>query len=160
MIVSVAIEDEAWSKVPDLEALAARTVNAVALIEQAGELECEVAILFAGDAEVAVMNKAWRGKPAATNVLSFPAPKGQPAPEGEPRFLGDIVLASGVVAKEAAEQGKSMIDHTAHLIVHGMMHVLGYDHRNDEEAEAMEAREIRILQTLGIPDPYAAVKML
>ena len=84
----------------------------------------------------------------------FPHPPDMPVPEGEPRPLGDIVLAHGVIAREAAEQGKTLRDHTAHLIVHGMLHLLGFDHETDDEAEEMEALETSILKGLGISDPY------
>src|SRR6185437_11937225 len=98
---------------------------------------------------VAALNAAFRGKDAPTNVLSFPAAAG--AAE-----LGDIALAFGVCAREAAEQGKSLAHHLQHLTAHGVLHLLGYDHESDAEAEVMEAKERAILAGLGVADPYAA----
>jgi probable rRNA maturation factor len=160
MIVSISVEDSIWDEIPGLEELAERAVSAVGSAELHSPTECEVSILFTSDAKIETMNKTWRGKAKPANVLSFPAPPGQPTPEGEPKFLGDIVLASGIVAQEAASQGKDIKFHTAHLIVHGLMHLLGHDHQSDAEAELMEAKEIRILRGLGIPDPYAGGKLL
>ncbi len=119
----------------------------------------EVAVKLTSDAEVHQLNRAYRDKDKPTNVLSFPMV--QPdllqatanTDDGEV-LLGDIVLAGGVCAAEAAEKGISVADHAAHLIVHGTFHLLGYDHMEDNEAEAMEALEIRALGTLGLPDPY------
>jgi probable rRNA maturation factor len=102
---------------------------------------------------MAELNRIWRGKDAPTNVLSFPAPD-MPTPPGEPKPLGDMALGFGSVAREAEEQGKPLRDHTLHLIVHGMLHLLGLDHQDDGEASAMEARETVILKGLGVPNPY------
>ncbi|MFN0191568.1 MAG: rRNA maturation RNase YbeY [Aestuariivirga sp.] len=143
MNLSIATEDKGWDAIPDLEELATRAVTAA----MPKESEAEVSLLFAGDAQVAELNQRWRGKQGPTNVLSFPAPKGMEA-------LGDIVLASGVVTREASEQRKSFADHTTHLIVHGVLHLLGFDHQSDSEAQEMEAREIVILEELGITNPY------
>ncbi|NJM29475.1 MAG: rRNA maturation RNase YbeY [Rhizobiales bacterium] len=143
MNLSIATEGKGWDAIPDLEELATRAVTAA----MPKESEAEVSLLFAGDAQVAELNRRWRGKQGPTNVLSFPAPKGREA-------LGDIVLASGVVAREAGEQSKSFADHTTHLIVHGVLHLLGFDHQSDSEAQEMEAREIIILEELGITNPY------
>ncbi|MEJ0058297.1 MAG: rRNA maturation RNase YbeY [Terricaulis sp.] len=109
----------------------------------------EVSLLLGDDAAIAALNQEWRGKAGATNVLSFPA--AQPA-QG---FLGDIALAAETIAAEANSQGKSFPAHAAHLVVHGFLHLLGYDHETAPEAEAMEERERVILHTLGIADPYA-----
>ena len=109
-----------------------------------------VTVLLTDDATVRDLNLRFRGKDAATNVLSFPAP-----PSAAPH-LGDVALAYGVCAREAAEQGKPLGDHLQHLVVHGVLHLLGFDHLDDSEAEAMEARERAILSTLGVSDPYAA----
>jgi probable rRNA maturation factor len=155
----ISIEDEGWNAVPDLEGLVTRAMAEVAAAQNQ-KREAEVAILFTSDDEVAGLNRDWRGKPKPTNVLSFPAPEGLLMPEGEPRFLGDIALAWGVVQREAEEQGKPPAHHAAHLVVHGLLHLLGFDHETEPEAEAMEAMEIRVMQRLGIPDPYAAVKLL
>lgn len=112
----------------------------------------EISLLLGDDAAIAQLNQQFRGKTGPTNVLSFPP---APGAEGEERFLGDIALAAETVAEEAEFQGKSFANHASHLVVHGFLHLLGYDHMNPEDAEAMEARERAILATLGIDDPYA-----
>lgn len=153
MTVSIEVEDDAWLAIAGLED-AARTAVAAALAgAQAESQGCDIALLFTGDEAIAAINADWRGKNKPTNVLSFPAPD-IPVPEGEPRPLGDIVLAQGVIAREAAEQGKTLHDHTTHLIIHGVLHLLGFDHETEEEAEAMERLETDILKGLGISDPY------
>lgn len=152
MTVSIEVEDESWLALAGLDALAQKAVEAAlagASVKEPGE----VALLFTDDSAIAEINAEWRGKDKPTNVLSFPAPD-MPVPEGEARHLGDIVLAHGVITREAAEQGKTLHDHTAHLIVHGVLHLLGYDHETDAEAEEMERLEAAILNGLGIADPY------
>ncbi len=106
-------------------------------------------VLLTGDDEVAALNTTYRDKPGPTNVLSFPA---APNPEDH---RGDIALAFGVCAREAGEQGKTLAHHLQHLVAHGVLHLVGYDHQTDSEAEEMEALERRILARLGAPDPYA-----
>lgn len=110
----------------------------------------EVTVRIVEEAESAELNGAWRGKPHATNVLSFPL--AEPGDTGG--LLGDLVICAPVVAREAAAQGKPEEAHWAHLVVHGTLHLLGYDHEIEAEAERMEALEIRILHHLGYPDPY------
>jgi len=111
--------------------------------------------VLADDGEQRRLNRTWRGRDAPTNVLAFPAaPAGVPAVAGAPLLLGDIVLAGETVAREAAEQGKPFADHLRHLVVHGVLHLLGYDHDADEAAVAMEAIETSILAGLGVSDPY------
>ena len=152
MNVSIEVEDESWLALAGLDALAQKAVDAAlagASVKEPGA----VALLFTDDSAIAEINAEWRGKDKPTNVLSFPAPD-MPVPEGEARHLGDIVLAHGVIAREAAEQVKTLHDHTAHLIVHGVLHLLGYDHETDAEAEEMERLEAAILNRLGIADPY------
>jgi probable rRNA maturation factor len=110
----------------------------------------ELAIVLTDDSAIRQLNHAWRGKDAATNVLSFPtAPAG-----GEPRLLGDVVLAYETIAREARAERKPFAHHVAHLAVHGFLHLLGYDHERNADAETMEAAERDILHRLGIPDPY------
>lgn len=109
-----------------------------------------VSLLLGDDAAIAALNKEFRGKDGPTNVLSF-----EPGPGGEPGFLGDIALAAETIAAEAEFQGKSLDNHAAHIVVHGFLHLLGYDHVNEADAEKMETRERTILATLGIADPYA-----
>lgn len=116
--------------------------------------DCELAVRVVGEAEGAALNQRWRGRSGATNVLSFPAGS-MPELPGQPRHLGDLVLCAPVLRREAAAQGKPEASHWAHLLVHGTLHLLGLDHETAAEAEAMEALEVRLLATLGIPDPYA-----
>ncbi len=118
--------------------------------------EADLAIRLVDADEGQALNRHYRGKDYATNVLSFPAE----VPEGLPKnvkfpLLGDLVICAPVVAREAAEQGKALKDHYAHLTVHGVLHLLGWDHEDDKEAEAMEQLEREILADLGIADPYA-----
>ena len=114
--------------------------------------EAVVSLRVVDAEEGRALNAQWRGRDAPTNVLSFPAEL--PEEVGLP-LLGDLVLCAPVVAREAAEQGKAVDDHWAHLVVHGVLHLLGMDHQDDSEAEAMEALEREILTALGIADPYA-----
>ena len=111
----------------------------------------ELAIRIVGTREGRILNRDYRGKDYATNVLSFPTelPPGVTLP-----LIGDLAICAPVVAREAAEQGKTARDHWAHMTVHGVLHLLGYDHIEDAQAEAMEALETRILARLGIADPY------
>jgi probable rRNA maturation factor len=153
MNVSIEVEDDAWQALAGLDALARTAVAAALAGAKADPGEGVVALLFTDDGTIAGINAEWRGKDKPTNVLSFPAPD-MPVPAGEQRPLGDIVLAHGVIAREAAEQGKTLHDHTAHLIVHGVLHLLGFDHETGEDAEAMERLEASILKGLGISDPY------
>lgn len=145
--IAVEIEDEAWSRaLPDCDAVVRRAARTAlsAHPDQTG-----LAVLLADDEALRDLNARFRGKDAPTNVLSFPA-----AASARP-FLGDVALAYGVCAAEAKAQGKSLADHLSHLTVHGVLHLLGYDHEADSEAEAMEQMERLILNTLGVGDPYA-----
>jgi len=110
-----------------------------------------VSLLLGDDVSVASLNAQFRGKQGPTNVLSFPPAAGS----AEPGFLGDIALAAETIVEQANFQGKRFEDHAAHLVVHGFLHLLGYDHEQPADAEKMEARERAILQSLGIEDPYA-----
>ena len=149
MNVEISIDDRDWREVPNLRKLA-RGAIAAALPDQ----KVSLSLLFTGDAKMLEINRQWRGKATATNVLSFPVSADAPVPKGELQPLGDIVLAYGVVSREALEQQKPVGDHVAHLIVHGVLHLLGYDHEDEAEADAMEAREIAILAELGMGNPY------
>jgi probable rRNA maturation factor len=116
-------------------------------------------VLFTSDAEVHTLNREWRDRDKPTNVLSFPMLEREEleslAPEGPPEMLGDIALAHETCSREAAEKGVTLEAHATHLIVHGFLHLAGHDHvDSDEQAEAMEALETRILAKLGIADPY------
>ena len=153
MSLVIDVEDQGWEAIPNLEALTRRAVAAAFAATGVDERQFDTSILFTDDTAAAQLNKEWRGKDYATNVLSFPA-GAMPLPVGEARPLGDIVLAAGVVAREATERGKTLPDHAAHLIIHGLLHLLGYDHEDGGEADAMERLEAEILKGLGISDPY------
>lgn len=143
-MIDIEVEDPAWSAaLPEPETVVLPAAEA-ALDARGG-----VTILLTDDDSVAALNERFRGKAGPTNVLSFPAPDN---PEDH---LGDIALAYGVCAREAAEQGKPLAHHLQHLVAHGVLHLLGYDHLTEAEAEEMEALERRILAGLGVPDPYA-----
>ena len=120
----------------------------------------ELSVRLTSDSEVQALNSTWRGKDKPTNVLSFPQLEpeelGAIAIDGPELMLGDLVLAHGVCAREAEEKAISLEDHAAHLVVHGTLHLLGYDHADDAAADSMEQREVRALARLGISDPYAA----
>lgn len=159
--IDVRVEDPAWSAaLPDCEAICVRAA-AAALAGQTGDEGAEggeIAILLADDATVRELNRSYRHRDKATNVLSFPA-EHEPVP-GQPRLLGDIVLAFGTVAAEADEQAKSLSDHMTHLVVHGVLHLLGFDHESDGEAEEMEGLETAILRRLGVSDPYEEASVI
>jgi probable rRNA maturation factor len=150
--VLVVRHDEAWRAAGVTDAMVARAARAgfnAARPSPSGAYE--VSILLTDDTEMRAMNRTWRRKDAATNVLSFPA-RDDPS---EPGLLGDIALAYETTAKEAGDANIALSDHVAHLIVHGMLHLLGFDHIEDEEAERMETLERQALASLGIADPYA-----
>ncbi len=151
--IAVAVEAGAWPDEATLEAIARRAVDAACAalaLRHAGELS----LLFTDDAHIRRLNAKWRGKDKATNVLSFPVRQLSPGEAPGPA-LGDIVLAYETVAEEARNEAKAFEHHLTHLLVHGFLHLLGYDHENGEDAETMEALERRILSVLAIPDPYA-----
>lgn len=145
-MIDIEIEAEAWTAaLPDVAAVAERAAAAAL-----GTVAGDVVVLLTDDEAVRDLNARFRNKDKPTNVLSFPAP------ENAAPHLGDIVLAYGVCATEAQAQGKSLSDHLSHLVVHGVLHLLGRDHEDDAEAEEMEAEEREILAELGVADPYAA----
>ncbi len=155
MIAAIDIADDAWSRVAGLERLTERAIGA-ALAHTEADMNVEISVLFASDAEAARLNAQWRQKTYAPNILSFPASQTQDVPEGEPKPLGDLILAVGTVTREAAEQGKPLTSHLTHLIVHGTLHLLGFDHIEERDARRMETVEIAILAGLGVADPYSA----
>ncbi|MEV4934284.1 MULTISPECIES: rRNA maturation RNase YbeY [unclassified Sphingobium] len=163
MIEVAVLHEEGWPDT-DWEILAQRAVTAAIVHSPyasfaTDEAFYEVAVKLTDDEEVHGLNRAYRDKDRPTNVLSFPMVQadlleGTANTDDGEVLLGDIVLAEGVCAREAAEKGISIADHAAHLIVHGTFHLLGYDHMEDAEAEAMEALETQSLISLGISDPY------
>ena len=119
------------------------------------ERDVEVSVRVVDEAEMQALNRDYRDQDKPTNVLAFPAGDAGFVPPGETPLLGDIVVCAGIVAREADEQGKPLEHHWGHMLVHGTLHLLGHDHATDSEAQAMEALERHILESLGIPDPYA-----
>lgn len=168
MMLEIALEADAeWdsSEQPDWAALAAAAARAAIAESRFPGLAdaprpVELSVQLTGDAEVRALNAQWRGKDRATNVLSFPMAEADelaaPGTDGPELLLGDIVLARGICVAEAADRAIPLAHHAAHLLIHGTLHLLGYDHGEDGEATDMEAREVRALARLGIPDPYAA----
>lgn len=153
--VDVSVEADEWLAVAGLEDLSRKAINAV--LTETREVvapTAEVSLLFCDDAKIQELNKAWRGMDKPTNVLSFPA--AQPGQVAKAPLLGDIVVAFETVQRESLDENKHLSDHVSHMVVHGFLHLLGYDHENDADAEKMESAEQRILARLGIADPYAA----
>jgi probable rRNA maturation factor len=163
-MLEVAIEaDEEWDSSSSWEQLVRRAAEA-AIAESAfpqlatGARPVELSVRLSGDDEVRALNTQWRGKDKATNVLSFPMAESDDLTSAKladaELLLGDIILARGVCEAEAADKGVSVEDHATHLVVHGTLHLLGYDHHDDDQAADMEAREVRALGRLGIANPY------
>ena len=164
MMLDIVLDaDPEWDSSTGWDELAAKAVNA-AIAESAfpqlagGPRVVELSVRLAGDEEVRKLNAKWRGKDKPTNVLSFPmseadelADSAGPGPE---LMLGDMILARGVCLREAEEKAIPVERHAAHLMVHGTLHLLGYDHGDDESASDMEAREVKALARMGIADPY------
>ncbi|MGL4496001.1 MAG: rRNA maturation RNase YbeY [Beijerinckiaceae bacterium] len=153
-VVDVVIEDEQWRQIDGVETV----------VQQAGLLaarrsglalraEAEIAVLLADDAAIRTLNAQWRSKDKPTNVLSFPAVDAERI--STTPMLGDIIIARETVFREAMEEGKSAADHLRHMVVHGVLHLLGYDHETDEDAAEMESLERLILAEIGVADPYA-----
>jgi probable rRNA maturation factor len=156
---AVVLEAGDWdAALPDAEAVVRRAVHRVlgAVADRLPPGEAELTVVLADDAVVRDLNRTWRGKDGPTNVLSFPlAEESVTTGPGFPILLGDVVLALETVAAEARNQGKPLPDHVAHLVVHGVLHLLGHTHDDDDDASVMEAIETAVLSTLGISDPYA-----
>jgi probable rRNA maturation factor len=156
--LDVAIE-EPWPAAA-WEDLSGRSAAALAkVVAQLANPRLSACILFTSDDEVHALNRQWRERDQPTNVLSFPMLERSDllalAPDGPPELLGDIALAHETCVREAAEKGISIEDHAAHLIVHGLLHLAGYDHElGEEQAEAMEALEVKALALIGVADPY------
>ena len=153
IVLEVEVEAEGWRTVPDIERLAQQAAEAaIACAPRPLDDAVAATLLLTGDAEIAELNRLWRGQNKPTNVLSFPASfRGRP---GERRPIGDIALAYETVARESDAEGKAFADHASHLVVHGILHLLGEDHTTDLQADAMERIEVAALAKLGISDPY------
>jgi len=142
-----------WEAEPEAEALVQRAIEAAAREAAPSAGGAEVAIVLTDDSGIRTLNRDWRGIDKPTNVLSFPAAP-VPGHEAQPQMLGDIAIAYEVTRREANDESKPFAHHLSHLTVHGFLHLMGYDHETDADAEVMENLERRILSGLGIPDPY------
>jgi probable rRNA maturation factor len=156
-ITEVLVVAECWQAEPEAEAIIQRAIAAAAGSADADVGEAELAVMLTDDAGIRTLNSNWRGIDKPTNVLSFEAlqPTGGSSPDDAPRMLGDIAIAYETTRKEADDEQKPFDHHLSHLAIHGFLHLIGYDHENDADAEAMETLEQEILAQLGIPDPYA-----
>lgn len=164
-LVETVIEDARW-EVFGLAALAEAAGRAALAGVGLPAEGFQVSLMGCDDARIATLNADFRGKPQPTNVLSWPSEErsaevagGDPEPPepgtpDDPESLGDIAIAWETCAREAAAQGKPVVDHVTHLLVHGVLHLLGYDHMDEADAAVMEAHEVRILASLGVSDPY------
>ena len=147
--IDIAIEHDAWGDLADLDAEVERVVAAalaVAAEADVASTAAELSLVLCDDAFIRDLNQRWRGKDKATNVLSFPS--------ADPAMLGDIIVAYETCAREARDDGRPLADHLAHMLVHGVFHLVGFDHEDDDEADAMERLESRALARLGIASPY------
>ena len=149
--LDISVPSPLWRRLPRARTVARETIAAAA--ESGGASEGGVSVCLADDAALRALNLRWRGLDKPTNVLSFPAPR--PSRRGDPTTLGDIALAYETLAREAKDLGVPLADHYRHLLTHGFLHLIGYDHETDAEAERMEALETRILARLGVGDPNA-----
>jgi probable rRNA maturation factor len=164
MMLEIALDaDEEWDSSRPWEPLARQAAEAAIAESRYPDLALsgrpvEISVRLTGDEQVHELNAHWRGKNRATNVLSFPMAEeyelGDENVAERELLLGDIILARGVCEKEAREKGVSFEEHATHLMVHGTLHLLGYDHLDDNDAADMEAREVRALKRLGIANPY------
>ncbi len=155
-MLDLAIINENWPDADWQDRLTRAAETAIRHTPYAGLLDCdfEVAIRLDSDDAVQRLNRDYRGKDKATNVLSFPMTAPEDLAASPEPMLGDIILAQGVCAREAAEKSVPLVGHAAHLVVHGILHLLGYDHEGDDEAEAMEAIERAVMAELGLHNPY------
>jgi len=151
--VQFACED---AGVPDAEVIQGWVELAADRSGRLPQRDVEFAVRVVGEAEIQTLNQLYRNKDAATNVLSFPAGTIDGLPEDATQQLGDIVVCASVVRDEAVRQSKPLENHWAHMLIHGALHLMGYDHSEDKEAEEMEHLETAILESLGIADPYAS----
>src|SRR5271155_4170915 len=155
-ITEVLVVADCWQDEPDAEAVIQRAIAAAAKTVDADVADAELAVMLTDDSGIRTLNNNWRGIDRPTNVLSFPAlqPTGARDEDAAPRMLGDIAIAYETMRREANDEQKPFDHHLSHLAVHGFLHLIGYDHEKDDDAEAMEALEQEILAQLGIPDPY------
>jgi probable rRNA maturation factor len=156
-ISEILVTAECWRTEAGAESVIRRAIAAAAEIAAADVGNAELAVMLTDDAGIRTLNSNWRGIDKPTNVLSFPAlqPTGPGGSDNAPRMLGDIAIAYETTRREADDEHKPFDHHLSHLAVHGFLHLIGYDHENDADANAMESLEAKILAQLGIPDPYA-----
>ena len=156
-MTEVLVVADCWQGEPEAESVIQRAIAAAAEIVDEDVADAEIAVMLTDDTGIRALNSNWRGIDKPTNVLSFPAlqPEGEVKPDDPPRMLGDIAIAYETLRREADEEHKPFDHHLSHLAVHGFLHLIGYDHENDADAEAMEALEQDVLAQLGIPNPYA-----
>jgi probable rRNA maturation factor len=156
-ITEVLVVAACWQTEPNAEAVIQRAIAAAAQAVDAELGKTELAVMLTDDIGIRTLNNSWRRVNKATNVLSFPAPRPEraPRPGDPPVMLGDIAIAYETVRREANEEQKPFDHHLSHLAVHGFLHLVGYDHEDDRDAEEMESLETKILAQLGISDPYA-----
>lgn len=156
--IDIAIQDPQWEEVKELAYLTMevlrRTLDMADLPDKAADKPFEVSVVFVNDDMIRILNKEYRGKNKPTNVLSFAMLDSEETADSDVVPLGDIILAYETVDKESRENDRFIRDHIAHLLVHGMLHLLGYDHIEDDDANVMETLEIRILEGLDIQNPY------
>ncbi len=160
--IDISVQDPEWESMGDIEEiinLSAQTTLLHAIIPKpAAGREFEVSIVLANDDLVQILNKEYRDKDKPTNVLTFASLDAEEPPPTEGVLnLGDVILSFQTIERECQEQGKFLLDHVKHLTVHGVLHLLGYDHEDDDEATDMETLEIRILEKLGVQNPYTDV---
>ena len=153
--VDVLVEAGDWPAAAELRRMVGEAVEGLAAVGGIGAGASELSVVFSDDVRVRALNAGWRGKDRPTNVLSFPAADTGRSGAALPPMLGDIVLAFETVAAEARLEGKPLEHHISHLVLHGLLHLLGHDHEETAEAEDMEALERGALARLAIPDPYA-----
>jgi probable rRNA maturation factor len=148
--IDVRVADPRWEALGDADGFAAHVLGKASARMRAGG---EIAILLTNDAEMHALNKQWRGKDKPTDVLSFPSD--QPEIPGQPQYLGDVAVGYETALRDAGDMGRPFEAHASHLLIHGFLHLLGYDHMTPEDARLMEPLEADILAVLGWPDPYA-----
>ena len=156
-MTEVLVVADCWQSEPGAESVIQRAIAAAAEAVDEDVADSEIAVMLTDDSGIRALNSNWRGLDKPTNVLSFPAlqSEGEWKPGDPPRMLGDIAIAYETLRREADEEQKLFDHHLSHLAVHGFLHLIGYDHENDSDAEVMEALEQDVLARLGIPNPYA-----
>lgn len=156
--IDISLQDPMWETIPDVEKLVHRAVetaiNSAHLPREVADKDLEISIVLANDDLVQVLNKEYRGQDKPTNVLTFASIDNDEPQIGDEYNLGDVILSFQTLERESQEQDKFMNDHFFHLLVHGTLHILGYDHIEEDDANTMETLEIRILEKLGIQNPY------